>query len=203
MFLCDVQFYLYTIGLVIVPMIYRGMTTWIGTFLVKQRGLDLKTMGLVASLPHVVAFFSMYLGGFTVDKWFEGKPKVVTIISFLGCIPALYFIGQVTKGNTAMLLTWLAAGGFFVNLSWGMMYSFPSWRYPKELVDRAVGVSNGLGQFGAFVSPLVAGYLVKTLSDNTFDFSNVFLFWSLLAIIGAVAIGCLKEKSIIEESLTK
>ena len=92
-----------------------------------------------------------------------------------------------------MLITWLAVGGWFVNLSWGMMYAFPSWRYPKELVGRAVGVSNGVGQFGAFVSPLVAGYLVKTLPDNTFDFSNVFVFWSLLSIVGAVAISFLKK----------
>lgn len=197
LFLLDIQFYLYTAGLVILLMIYWGMTTWISTFLVKQHGMNLKTMGFYASMPYIVAFFSMFLGGFMADKWFEGKPKIVTMISFLGCIPALYFIGSVSKGNTGMLLLGLAVGGFFVNLSWGMMYSFPSWRYPKELVGRAVGVSNGVGQFGAFVSPLVAGYLVTTLPDNSFDFSNVFRFWSLLAIVGAVAIAFLKEKSIV------
>ena len=196
MFLTDTQFWLYTVGLVIVLMIYWGMTTWISTFLVKQHGMDLKTMGFYASLPYVVAFFSMYLGGWLADKWFGGKPKVVTIISFLGCIPVLYFIGHVSKGDTGMLLLGLALGGFFVNLSWGMMYSFPSLRYPKELVGRAVGVSNGLGQFGAFVSPLVAGYLVVTRADNSFDFSNVFLFWSILAFVGAAAISLLQEKQI-------
>jgi MFS family permease len=96
-----------------------------------------------------------------------------------------------------MLLLFLALGGFFVNLAWGMMYAFPSWRYPKELVGRAVGVSNGIGQFGAFLSPMIAGYLVITLPDNSYDFSNVFLFWSLLAVVGAIGIGFLKEKSIL------
>ena len=92
----------------------------------------------------------------------------------------------------------LAIGGFFVNLAWGMMYSFPSWRYPKEVVGRAVGVSNGVGQFGAFVSPMIAGYLVVALPDNTYDFGNVFLFWSVLALVGAIAISFLKEKSIVD-----
>jgi len=82
-----------------------------------------------------------------------------------------------------------------------MMYSFPGWRYPKELVGRAVGVSNGVGQFGAFVSPLVAAYLVVELPDKSFDFSNVFLFWSLLAVCGAIAISFLKEKSILEQQV--
>jgi sugar phosphate permease len=198
MFLTDLQFWLYVIGLFIMLMIYWGMTTWISTFLVKQHGLDLKTMGFYASLPYIVAFFSMYLGGTMADKWFGGKPKVVTMIAFLGCIPALNMIGHVSKGNTAMLLLCLAIGGFFVNLAWGMMYAFPSWRYPKELVGRAVGVSNGIGQFGAFLSPMIAGYLVVTLPDKSYDFSNVFLFWSLLAVVGAIAIGFLKEKSILE-----
>ena len=99
-----------------------------------------------------------------------------------------------------MLLMGLAVGGFFVNLAWGMMYSFPSWRYPKELVGRAIGVSNGVGQFGAFMSPLIAGYLVVALPDNSYDFGNVFLFWSILAFVGAVAISFLREKSIIESA---
>jgi sugar phosphate permease len=196
MFLTDIHFYLYTIGLVILLMIYWGMTTWISTFLVRQHGMDLKKMGFYASLPYVVAFFSMYLGGWMADKLFGGKPKVVMVISFLGCIPALNFIGHVAKGNTSMLLLGLAVGGFFVNLAWGMMYAFPSWRYPKELVGRAVGVSNGVGQFGAFVSPLVAGYLVVVNADKSFNFGNVFLFWSLLSIIGAISMIFLKEKPI-------
>jgi MFS family permease len=97
-----------------------------------------------------------------------------------------------------MLLLGLAVGGFFVNLCWGMMYSFPSLRYPKEVVGRAVGVSNGVGQFGAFVSPMIAGYLVITLPDNTYDFGNVFLFWSALAFVGAIAISFLREQSIVD-----
>jgi sugar phosphate permease len=198
MYATDIQFYLYTVGLVIMLMIYWGMTTWISTFLVKQHGMDLKKMGFYASLPYIVAFFAMYIGGWMADKWFHGRPKVVTIISFIGCIPALYFIGHVSKGDTSMLLFGLAVGGFFVNLAWGMMYSFPSLRYPKEVVGRAVGVSNGVGQFGAFVSPMIAGYLVVTLPDNTYDFGNVFLFWSILAFVGAIAISFLRERSIVD-----
>ncbi len=37
--------------------------------------MNLKKMGFYASLPYVVAFFSMYLGGWMADKLFGGKPK--------------------------------------------------------------------------------------------------------------------------------
>ena len=36
------------------------------------------------------------------------------------------------------------------------------------------------------------------MPDKSFDFGNVFLFWSLLAVAGAIAIGFLKEKSIVD-----
>jgi sugar phosphate permease len=198
MFLADIQFYLYCLGLFIMLMMYWGMVAWISTFLVRAHGLDLKTMGFVASVPYFVAFISMNFGGWMADKWFKGKPKFVTIISFLGCIPSFYVIGHVAKGNTPMLILGLIMGGFFIHLCFGMMYSFPSRRYPKEVVGRAVGVSNGFAQLGSFLSPLIAGYLVVTLPDKSYDFGNVFLFWSLLGILGIIAIAFLKEEFILD-----
>lgn len=198
MFMTDPQFYLYTAVFFITLMIYWGMTTWISTFLVKQHGLNLKTMGFYASMPYLVAIFSMYLGGWMADKLFSGRPRFVMTLSFAGCVPALYLIGHVPKGDTGLLLLGLALGGFFANLAWGMINAYPSMRYPKELVGRSLGVANGIGQFGAFVSPLIAGYLVIELPDKSFDFGNVFLFWSIAALFGAIAAALLNEKSVVD-----
>jgi sugar phosphate permease len=195
-FSTDVQYYLFTLSFFILLMIYWGMTTWISTFLVKQHGMDIKTMGFFAAMPYIVAGLAMWLGGLIADKLFQGKMKVVTIISFIGCIPVLYFIGQIPKGQTGLLLLGLALGGFFVNFPWGVMQAFPSMRYPKEVVGRAMGITNGIGQFGSFISPLICGYLVATLPDGSYDFGDVFLFWSVLAFFAAVAALFLKETPI-------
>jgi sugar phosphate permease len=195
-FTTDFQYYLFTLIFFILLMIYWGMTTWISTFLVKQHGMDIKTMGIFAAIPYIVAGFAMWLGGFFADKVFQGRMKAVTITGFLGCIPVLYFIGQIPRGETGLLLLGLVLGGFFVNLPWGVMQAFPSMRYPKEVVGRAMGITNGIGQFGSFVSPLLAGYLVVTLPDTSYDFGNVFLSWSLLALIAVIATLFLKETPI-------
>ena len=195
-FLKDFQYYLFTINFFILLMIYWGMTTWISTFLVKQHGMDIKTMGLFVAVPYLVAGFAMWLGGYCADKFFQGRMKVVSMIGFLGCIPVLYLLGNVPKGETAQLLICLVLGGFFVNFPWGVMQAFPSLRYPKEVVGRAMGITNGVGQFGSFVSPLLAGYLVVIMPDDSYDFGNVFLFWSILAFIAAVFACCLNEKPI-------
>jgi len=196
-FLKDFQYYLFTVNFFILLMIYWGMTTWISTFLVKQHGMDIKTMGLFVAVPYLVAGFAMWLGGYCADKFFQGRMKVVSMIGFLGCIPVLYLLGNVPKGDTAQLLICLVLGGFFVNFPWGVMQAFPSLRYPKEVVGRAMGITNGVGQFGSFVSPLLAGYLVLVMPDNSYDFGNVFLFWSIFAFIAAVIACCLKEKQLV------
>jgi len=198
MFLTDFHFYLYMVGMVILLMLYWGLVVWISTFLVRKHGMDLKTMGIVASLPYIVAFFSMNLGGWLADKLFYKHPKYTSIIAFLGSCPAFYFIGNVTKGDTPMLLLGLITACLFLHFGWGMMFSYPSRRYPKEVVGRAVGVSNAVAQLGSFVGPLIAGYLVVTLPDKSLDFSNVFLFWSILAIVGATVISFLNERQILE-----
>jgi sugar phosphate permease len=195
-FTTDPQYYLFTITFFTLLMIYWGMTTWISTFLVKMHGLNIKTMGFYASMPFIVAFFAMWAGGQVADKFFKGRMKMVTIIGFLGCIPVLYFIGQSPKGDAGQLLFWLGMGGFFINFPWGVMQAFPSVRYPKEVVGRAMGITNGVGQFGAFISPVLAGYLVVTLPDGSFNFANVFIFWSALAAVASVAAFMLAEKPV-------
>lgn len=199
-FLRDVQYYLFTLSFFILLMIYWGMTTWISTFLVKQHNMDIKTMGLFAAMPYIVAGFAMWLGGYIADKVFQGRMKVVAMIGYLGCIPVLYFIGQVPQGRNGLLLLGLALGGFFINFPWGVMQAFPSMRYPKEVVGRAMGITNGIGQVGSFVSPMIAGYLVSILPDGAYDFSTVFLFWSISAFFAAVCAFFLKESPLVEES---
>ena len=100
------------------------------------------------------------------------------------------------KGQTGLLLLCLALGGFFVNFPWGVMQAFPSMRYPKEVVGRAMGLTNGIGQFGSFVSPLISGYLVVTLPDSSYDFGNVFIFWSVLAVFAVISTCFLKESQV-------
>ena len=59
-----------------------------------------------------------------------------------------------------------------------------------------MGITNGLGQFGAFISPVIAGYLVVTLPDGSYNFANVFIFWSALAAVASVAAFMLAEKPV-------
>ncbi len=189
----DIKFYLYSSAWFMQLMIYWGMTTWIAYFLVTAHGFNIKTMGLLAGSPYLAAIIAQYFGGVAADRFFEGKPRILCLIAYMGCIPVLYMIGQVPQGQTLPLLILLLLGGFFINLNWSVIQAYPSYRYPKEVVGRAMGFANGIGQFGAFLSPLIAGYLVLTRDDGSSCFSNVFLFWSIISVVAAVCFYFLKE----------
>ncbi|SPJ16151.1 Sugar phosphate permease [Syntrophobacter sp. SbD2] len=192
----DIQFYVYNLAWFIMLMLYWGLTTWLAFFLVKQHGLNIKTMGVFASVPYVAAFIGMYGGGWVADKFLGKHPKIVSMIGFGGCVPVLYFLGQVPKGEINMLILALALAGFFVNLPWPTMQAYAQLRYPKEVIGRVMGITNGIGQMGAFISPLIAGYLVVTLADGSANFANVFIFWALSSIVATICVGFLKETEI-------
>uniref|UniRef100_A0A942YBJ4 MFS transporter n=2 Tax=Neobacillus citreus TaxID=2833578 RepID=A0A942YBJ4_9BACI len=201
-FLKDSNFYVYTLCLFCQLAVYWGSSTWLTSFLVTQHGLNIKEMGFFASAPYIVAFFAMMLGGWLMDKVLH-RMKPVALIAYIGCIPVLWMLGAVEKGNTGMLLTLLLLTGFFVNLNFGSIYAYLPKRYPKEIVGSATGLANGIGQLGSFVSPLVAGYLVKVGANGSQDFSGVFIFFALTAALAAVCAIILKEKQIHQLAVVK
>ena len=128
-----------------------------------------------------------------MDKVF-GKMKPIALIAYVGCIPVLYALGQVATGSTGLLLGLLLLSGFFINLNFGSIYAYVQKRYPKDVVGSAAGLSNGIGQMGAFVAPLGAGYLVVVGADGTQNFAGVFVFFAAAAAVAAICSLFLSEK---------
>ena len=188
----DPYFWLYSAILFCNLAIYWGSTTWISSFLYDQHHFALKEMGALVSLPYLVAIVSMLLGGRLTDKVFRNKTKPVLLISYIISIPVLYFIGKVPQGNIPMIITMLILLGFFVNLSFGAVYAFPQIRYPKDVVGSAVGLSNGFGQLGSFIAPLIAGFLVVKTAGG-YSYTGAFVFFSALAVVASILTLFLKE----------
>ena len=195
LFLTDVPFYLYSFGMFFYMMINWGLNVWLTTFLVRQHGFNIKMMGFIAAMPFAVAILGNLLGGLVADsKWFQGRARFLTSFCFLAVIPAFLMIGHAAKGQTSWLLLGLALEGFFFNMPYAVVYSFPAIRYPKEVVGRIIGYSNGFAQFGGFLCPLISSYLVVERADKSYYFGNVFVFWTGLAVACIFLFALAKEK---------
>jgi len=190
----DPCLWMYSLQLFFLLAVYWGSTTWISSFLYEQHGFNLKAMGALAALPYAVAIVSTMFGGWLMDKVFH-RTKQVALISFIVSIPILMYIGQVPKGSTGTLIAMLILNGFFVNMIWGVIYGYPQLRYPKEALGSALGVANGIGQLGGFLSPLVAGYLVVKTADGA-DYGNVFFMFAGCCVAGAIVSFLLDEKTL-------
>ncbi|OGL41404.1 MAG: MFS transporter [Candidatus Schekmanbacteria bacterium RIFCSPHIGHO2_02_FULL_38_11] len=189
----DSVFWLYSIAFFFNLAVFWGNTTWISSFLYEQHKIKIAEMGVIAAIPFIVGGASQILGGYLMDKVFHGKIKPILLISFLGCIPCLYAIGKIQTGNISMLILLFVLLGFFANLNWGPFIAFIQLRYPREIVGTAAGISNFIGQCGAFLSPVIAGFLITKTNGNIF-YGNAFIFFSLCALMAAVLSLFLKEE---------
>ncbi|WP_419888048.1 MFS transporter [Neobacillus niacini] len=192
-FLKDSYFYLYSIIQFCQLAVYWGCTTWLTSFLVKQHGMNIQQMGIIATLPYIISIFSMMLGGWLMDKVFH-RMKPIALIAYLSLVPLLLVIGQVDKGKISVLLPLLLLIGFFISFNIGASLASLQNRYPKEVLGRAIGISNTCGQFGSFISPVIAGYLVIVTASGSQDFHNVFNFLAGIAGVGALCAIFMKEK---------
>ena len=167
--------------------VYWGAATWLSSFLVEEHGFSLTAMGLLASLPFFVGFVSQMSSGWIMDKVTGGKAKPIFLVAFGMAAAVLYFVTTIPKGNVPLLVIALAILGWAIVFWDGPIYAFVQMRYPKEMVGTVTGVTQMIGQFGSFIAPTLAGFLVvaKT-ATTTANYTNVFLLFMGAALIGVV-----------------
>ncbi len=189
----DLSFWFWTLTFFCSLALLWGTAAWIPSYLYEQHKFSLAKMGLLAGLPYLFAGLGQVTAGWLADKVFHGKTKYLVVISMLVTVPILVYLANVESGNMLPLMISLALLGFFVYAPHPVLYGYMQKRYPKEAIGYAIGVSNGMSQFGSFVAPLVMGYLVITRPEGIF-YTNAFLFLGGIAFAGAIFSILISEK---------
>jgi ACS family D-galactonate transporter-like MFS transporter len=156
--------------------------TWFPTYLVKYRGLNLLTTGLVASIPFLAAFCGLLLSGFLSD--FLIKKGVSVGIArkspvIIGLLLSVSIVGANYVSSTALIIFFMTVA-FFGNGFASITWVFVSTLAPKHLIGLTGGVFNFLGGLASVVVPIAIGFLSK--GGN---FKPALVFISVLAFIGA------------------
>lgn len=163
-------------------MTFWGFSSWLPTYLVQARGLDLKTMGLAASLPFFAGTIGIILGGWLSDVPFKNNRKLPLIA--MQWLSALFLYLTYTATSFQSLLIYQVLAGFFINASGiGIVFGLPMSAISKEITGRAMGIVNTAGQIAGFVSPIIIGYLVGISGGGARSFDMAFMF-----LIGSVLI---------------
>jgi ACS family glucarate transporter-like MFS transporter len=163
---CLASFRFWAIGmqyffLVLVQSFY---TTWLPTYLVSERHMSLREMGVYASLPWVALFVMVFVAGWIADAVQRATGSVwkarvpAAILGFVVSAAALIVASRAPDLVTMMALLCVSLGAIgLVQVS--------IWSATQDLGRDATGVVSGWancwGNSAGFVGPVLTAYLVQ------------------------------------------
>jgi sugar phosphate permease len=147
-----------------------GFKTWLPTYLVSARHMDMQTMGMVASLPFFAGIGGYLFGGWLTDGLFKNHRTMPVLIFQVAT--ALFLYLTYTVESMGLLVAYQTLAGFFLTAALATVWALPVSSVPKEITGRAIGIFNTGGQLAGLVAPTLIGYLVD-LSHGNFNTSFI------------------------------
>lgn len=138
--------------------------TWLPTYLKEARGVQLKAMGWLSSLPLLGLALGVFLGGWISDQWARklGPRMGRRLPGLIGLPLAALAIVYGISTNSAITATlfFSAAAGL---AAFGVA---PAWSVTLQIGGRHTatvsGTMNMFGNLGGALSPVLIGYCVQT-----------------------------------------
>ncbi|OCA82092.1 MFS transporter [Pseudobacillus wudalianchiensis] len=158
-----------------------GLATWIPTYLVKNRGLDLISIGWVQTIPGVTMLAGIYLSGYIIDKLPKGRERLAGGLSctMIGILLYLMF----TASSVASFITYQTIVNLFIAFVVTLLPAIILKQLPSSVTGTAMGIANTGGQLAGFLTPMAIGFIVDAF-NGSFDAA----FWMLIGL-SVVCIG--------------
>ncbi len=156
--------------------VVQGITYWLPSLLINEKGLSLQSAGIIIALQVVLMSPSNIIGGYISDRL---KNPILVIAVSLGVLGIT--TGLLITANNMILLVVL----IFINAIFLQMYFGPLFSIPVEILGVSkAGISIGFSNLFANVGGFSAAYLLGVLKDRSGAFKPGFF-----AICGACFLG--------------
>lgn len=150
-----------------------GLLSWLPTYLVDVRGLELLELGWIAAIPGLSAIIGTFGSGYILDKLPKGKEYIYGIIS-AACIGLLLYLmfnaSSVTEFMVYQTIIMIFGAFIIIFLPTNVLKTVPT-----QIVGSAMGFVSFGGQLAGFVAPIAIGFTVQA-SEGSFDAA----FWLLI-----------------------
>ena len=166
---------------------FWGFTSWLPSYLIKEKGLSLMSTGIYSALPYLVGTVAIVLGGYLSDK-VKGNRKWVFIPSALAGGVALFFMFQTP--SLAMVIVCQCFAAFFMFLAQGAFWGLVVVSLPAKIMASGSATVNCFGSIAGFISPFLMGYMIQT--SGSFDTSFIMMIVAL--VVAAVIALTINEK---------
>ncbi|MCT6926983.1 MAG: MFS transporter [Lysinibacillus fusiformis] len=166
-----------------------GLVSWIPTYLQKNRGLDLMSIGWAQTIPAITTIIGVYGSGYIIDKLPRGMEKVLGSIScaVIGLLLYLMF----TAKTVTLFIGYQTVVSIFIAFVITLLPVIVLKKLPSSITGSAMGIANTGGQLAGFVTPMAIGFMVDAF-NGSFDAA----FWMLIgfALICIVSIVTLNDQ---------
>ena len=166
-----------------------GLATWLATYLVNVRGLDLISLGWAQTIPALAMIVAMFLAGYVIDRLPLGKEKIVGAVACVVVSVLLYLMFNAP--SVMVFVTYQTIVILFISFVMLLLPAIILKRLPSSVTGTSMGIANTGGQLAGFITPLAIGYIVQT-----FNGSYNAAFWMLIvfAVICTVSLLTLNFK---------
>jgi MFS family permease len=165
---------------------YYFLLTWLPSYLVSERHVDLKTMGILGSIPFLWSAISAVVCGWASDAWIArgGSPtRVRKTFVAAGLLLSTIMVPAAMVSDLTLCVVLLSVA----YVAFGM-YASNHWAITQTLAGPAAagkwsGMQNTAGQLAGVIAPIASGFIVQTTGHY---------FWAFLspAVIAALGACC-------------
>ena len=131
---------------------YYGANTWLPSYLVKDLGVNLQSMGWYVAGTYTMMCVGKIITGYAADVW--GR-KALWVAS--GLLTAVYIPVFVFYGTPSTIAYLLLVFGFLYGAPYAVNGTYMSESFPAAVRGTAVGGAYNLGRIGSTLSPLIIG----------------------------------------------
>jgi predicted MFS family arabinose efflux permease len=165
--------------------IIQGISFWLPSLLIDEKGLGLGTVGLILALRSVLIAPSTIAGGYLSDRL--RQPTVIMAVSLV--ILAGTTAALVPTGPGSLLIGLILLNATFVQFYFGPTFALPVERYG----NRMMGTVSGFGNFFANLGAFSFTYLIGALKDQTGRFGLGFYALAAACLAGLLLTGVLEK----------
>jgi sugar phosphate permease len=160
----------------------KGLDSWMPVYLLQQRGLDLKAVGLLTPIPFLLATIATASGGWVMTTFFADREKYLLIGS--ATLTGVFVYAMYKSQTIAALIFFQSLAYFFKSFVLATVVALPTKVLAADQIGTGFGMVNFGGQSAGFVAPSIMGFLVSGTGsfDAAFDFLLV-----MIALAVAVA----------------
>ncbi|WP_408617863.1 MFS transporter [Celerinatantimonas sp. YJH-8] len=160
-------------------LVNKGLDSWMPVYLMTERHLDIKHVGMVLPFPYIFAGVATAIGGWVMLKFFDGREKYMLMVCAL--LTAFFIFLMYRASTITEVIIAQSLAYFFKSFVLAVAVALPTKMMPGHQVGSAIGVINVGGQAAGFIAPLTIGIII-----DHFNFSSAFLFLMGAALFAAV-----------------